>query len=729
MTRLALVRGVVAGSLSALLLLGGRGPAMAQTSADDQALATVLFQKGKALLSEGQVAQACPAFEESQRLDPSGGTILNLALCHELEGRLAHAWSEFNEAVLFARKDGRHDREAAASERARALEPRMSRLTVVVPAGTQVEGLRVEHDGHELARAAWSTPIPVDGGEHVIRASAPGREPFETKVTIANEAESKTVEIPVLATPVVVVSAEKVTLRSGPPAPPPPLSPRLRPIGLATAGAGVVALAVAGVALGAALSAKSDSRFALHGRHLRRHGPLQAERRGLARRSGDDLRRLRRGAGRGRRVAVLLGALAAAGRARIGEHGGTPAGRISDRGRGGAKGELLMGGQRPRGRRRALHLVLVAAATLAGGCNSVFGIHQGTPPPPCYDPGPSPLLIDDMEDGVGDICNLGERQGIWYTLGDGAEGTLSPAQGATFIPAMIPGGRGSSHYAARFTGSGFTGWGALMGFNLDAVGLVNQTVNASAAGGVTFWMKNDVPVSVDFLIPDTVLQTDGGDCVPSASNPNCKSHFSFQITAPNADWVPYSVPFAALTQQHGGTATWNPQLLLGIQFEVASGAAFDVWVDDISFYYCSTGACLPTCTDQAFKHSCPAGANYPAACRPAGADCAAAAKWCADPQMIDDMEDGNSVICNSGGRAGTWYTVADGTEGTVSPAVGAAFTMTPIPGGRGDSQMAAHMTASGFTGWGAQMGLSLNGSQRGGKAPTMRARPAASRSG
>ncbi|HEX3903208.1 MAG TPA: hypothetical protein VH853_10200 [Polyangia bacterium] len=256
MIRLALFRGVVAGSLSALLLLGGSGPAVAQTSADDQALATVLFQKGKALLSEGQVAQACPAFEESQRLDPSGGTILNLALCHELEGRLAHAWSEFNEAVLFARKDGRHDREAAASERARALEPRMSRLTVVVPAGTQVEGLRVEHDGHELARAAWSTAIPVDGGEHVIRASAPGREPFETKVTIAKEAESKTVEIPVLATPVVVVSEQKVTLR---PATPAPLSPRLRPIGLVTAGAGVVALGVAGVVLGAALSAKSDS--------------------------------------------------------------------------------------------------------------------------------------------------------------------------------------------------------------------------------------------------------------------------------------------------------------------------------------------------------------------------------------------------------------------------------------------------------------------------------------
>ena len=324
----------------------------------------------------------------------------------------------------------------------------------------------------------------------------------------------------------------------------------------------------------------------------------------------------------------------------------------------------------PRFNLRALCLAFVVAATLVGGCNAVFGIHEGTPRPPCYDPGPSPLLIDDMEDGVGDICNLGERQGYWYTVGDGAEGTLSPAQGATFTPAMIPGGRGSSHYAARFTGSGFTGFGALMGFNLDTAGLTTQPYNASSTGGITFWMKNNVPVSVNFLIPDTVVQAAGGNCVTSATDPNCNSHFSFQITAPNADWAHYFVPFKALVQQYGGTATWNPQQLLGFQFLVGAGAAFDVWVDDISFYYCSTAACVPTCTDPVFTLSCPAGANYPAACRAAGADCTAAAKWCADPLMIDDMEDGNGVICDSGGRHGSWFTYAAGTEGTLARAGG-----------------------------------------------------------
>jgi hypothetical protein len=245
--------------LSALILVGGSGAARAQASADDQAVATVLFDKARKLMAEGQISQACPALEESQRLDPSGGTILNLARCHELDGRLARAWSEFNEAILFARKDGRRDREIEASERAQALEPRMSRLTVVVPAGAQVEGLRVERDGHELARAAWSTAIPVDGGEHLVRATAPGKEPFETKLVIASEGESKTVEIPVLATPVVVVSEPKASPQPAQAALPAPLSPRLRTIGIVTAGAGVVALAVAGVALGGALSAKSDS--------------------------------------------------------------------------------------------------------------------------------------------------------------------------------------------------------------------------------------------------------------------------------------------------------------------------------------------------------------------------------------------------------------------------------------------------------------------------------------
>jgi hypothetical protein len=246
----------------AAALLCATARAQTEPGPDDKALATVLFQEGRTLMSAGHIAEACQKLEESQRLDPGGGTILNLALCHEQDGRLARSWAEFNQAIVAARKDGRRDREAAAAEQLRALEPRLSKLTVVVPLGTQVDGLRVECDGRELGQGAWSTPMPVDGGQHVVRATAPGKEPFAATIVIAKEADAQTVDIPVLATPVLVVKPPRVAAPPPPPAPMPapgPSSPRMRQAGMVTAAVGVVALGLGGYALGSALGAKSDS--------------------------------------------------------------------------------------------------------------------------------------------------------------------------------------------------------------------------------------------------------------------------------------------------------------------------------------------------------------------------------------------------------------------------------------------------------------------------------------
>jgi hypothetical protein len=233
-------------------LLSGAGHLHAEPSADDKALATLLFQEARALMSGGQFAEACPKLQESQRLDPGGGTILNLAMCHEREGRLARSWSEFKEALLTARRDGRPDRELEAANQVAALEPRLSRLTIVVPAGAQVGGLLVERDGGEVNPGAWSTAIPIDGGAHVVRATAPGRDPFVMTVIIGKEWDSRTVEIPVLATPVVVVS---------PPPPAPSLTPtRLRWAGIGAAGAGLLLLAGSGYALSTAIDARDASK-------------------------------------------------------------------------------------------------------------------------------------------------------------------------------------------------------------------------------------------------------------------------------------------------------------------------------------------------------------------------------------------------------------------------------------------------------------------------------------
>lgn len=161
----------------------------------DKAAAESLFQAGVSLMKEGKYAAACPKFEESQRADPSTGTLINLGGCYERVGKMASAWAIYKEAVQLARKVGQTEREATASGRVAALEPKLSKLRI--DAG-DVPGMVVRRDGLEVGRGSLGLPIAVDPGEHTIVASAPGYEDWTTKVTVGDNADSKTVTIPPL---------------------------------------------------------------------------------------------------------------------------------------------------------------------------------------------------------------------------------------------------------------------------------------------------------------------------------------------------------------------------------------------------------------------------------------------------------------------------------------------------------------------------------------------------
>jgi hypothetical protein len=168
-------------------------------SAEDQAAAEVLYQDGKKLMAAGDYVQACLKLAESQHLDPGSGTALNLAECYERQGKLASSWAMFKDAETLAVNIGNTLRRDEARRRAALLEPRLSRLTIVVPPALRsMTGLQVKRDGVAVGEGQWNSALPVDGGEHVLEASAPGRRTWTSRVVIQGSG-STTVEVPPLA--------------------------------------------------------------------------------------------------------------------------------------------------------------------------------------------------------------------------------------------------------------------------------------------------------------------------------------------------------------------------------------------------------------------------------------------------------------------------------------------------------------------------------------------------
>ncbi|MGO8996604.1 MAG: hypothetical protein ACLQVI_25095 [Polyangiaceae bacterium] len=189
-------------------------------SGSDVTTAQALFEEGKRLMQDKHFAEACPKLVESQQLDPGGGTLLAIALCHEGEGRLATAWGDFNLAASEARKDHRTDRETAALGHVRALEPRLTRARIVVAMG--VPGLQISRDEKPVGSAELGTPLPIDAGDHTFEARAPGKETWHKTITIAGEGKTVDVTVPILEDEPKPPSVAPAPVPTAPSAPPPP---------------------------------------------------------------------------------------------------------------------------------------------------------------------------------------------------------------------------------------------------------------------------------------------------------------------------------------------------------------------------------------------------------------------------------------------------------------------------------------------------------------------------
>jgi tetratricopeptide (TPR) repeat protein len=138
----------------------------------DQAAAEALFRAGRSAATAGDASLACARFQESYRLDPTPGTLLNIAICEEQLGQLASAWQSY-QGVLDA-LPGSDERVAIATQHVSQLEHRLPWLTIHLSADAPA-GTRVRHGPVLLTGASFDVPLPVDPGRHEVVIAAPGR--------------------------------------------------------------------------------------------------------------------------------------------------------------------------------------------------------------------------------------------------------------------------------------------------------------------------------------------------------------------------------------------------------------------------------------------------------------------------------------------------------------------------------------------------------------------------
>jgi hypothetical protein len=241
--------------------------AHADASAADSAAAQSLYDEGRKLFTNKDYANACPKFQESQRLDPTPVTEFWLADCYEHAGRTASAWAAFLDLAATEHKTGgpkSAEREKVARDRAKALEPKLTQLTISVAATTRVQGLVVKRDGESVLDGQWGSPVAVDPGNHTIEASAPGKETWTKTTDVEGAGQTVTVEVPALAdaptsSPAGAAAPGAAPQPTAPEQPEQTRSSPLRTVGLVVAGVGAAGLVVGGIFGAMALSSNSSA--------------------------------------------------------------------------------------------------------------------------------------------------------------------------------------------------------------------------------------------------------------------------------------------------------------------------------------------------------------------------------------------------------------------------------------------------------------------------------------
>jgi hypothetical protein len=255
--------------------------AAAAAHAQNESLAEALFRDGRAAMKAGKHEVACPKFAESYRLDPSIGTLFNLARCEEELGHFATSWTKYQRLLDTA--PAGDERRAVARERVKALQDKLPWLTVSLKDPTHSRDVTLKLDGVTLGAASLNVEVPVDPGKHTITYASPevsGSRSFEL-----SPGEHQRVELEVEQVPAATKAAR--TAPEAAPSTPLPATDRaapasrgkpLRLAGYVAGGIGLASLVGSGVLTAVALGQKNTIETSCTGTECDPEGLAAAER-------------------------------------------------------------------------------------------------------------------------------------------------------------------------------------------------------------------------------------------------------------------------------------------------------------------------------------------------------------------------------------------------------------------------------------------------------------------
>lgn len=197
-------------------------------------------------------------------------------------------------------------------------------------------------------------------------------------------------------------------------------------------------------------------------------------------------------------------------------------------------------------------------------------------------------LVDDLEDGDDLIEQVDGRLGGWYTFHDDTAAGVQTPGDESFTPDA--GGAGDSAYAARTTGSGFTDWGAGMGFDLnnpEAIGETGArgTYDATGYSSISFRAKGNVPVRFALETAGVTPTDRGGTCTPSTTEGKECDDLHGQPLALTSDWKEFDIEFDKLRQEGWGLPVdFDASTSMAVLFTADQGLEFDFAVDDVELH-------------------------------------------------------------------------------------------------------------------------------------------------